>query len=296
MKAIKQMELAIATDFGGEALQLEEIEHLLRQISEAGFTHIHWCHEWDGDYIYSVYEMQQIREWLDQYGLKAKALHATKGSRRNVNLVEGHYRKDYTSDWEYNRKAGVELIKNRVDMAACLGAEEIVLHLYVPHFTIRKQPEVKEKFYTQVKKSLDELCPYCLQKGVKICLENLFDMPGEYVLEQWDRLLPAYPEEFLGICLDTGHGYMSWGEKLPEIIRKYRDRIYAVHLHDNNGTVDFHLLPGEGQIPWKEVMRELKGAAYELPLLLELVSYEKDVKSFLEKAYDAGNWLMELYK
>ncbi|HCD45106.1 MAG TPA: sugar phosphate isomerase/epimerase, partial [Lachnoclostridium sp.] len=50
-------------------------------------------------------------------------------SKRNVNLIDGHYRKDYTSDVEYNRKAGVELIKNRVDLAAYMGAKEIVLHL-----------------------------------------------------------------------------------------------------------------------------------------------------------------------
>ena len=286
------MELAIATDFAGESARLEDIEAVLKKISEAGFTHIHWCHEWDGDYIYSVYEMQQIKLWMDKYGLKAKALHATKGSRRNVNVIHGHYRRDYTSDWELNRKAGVELIKNRVDMAKCLGAQEIVLHLYVPHLTIQKQPEFKEKFYRQVKKSLDELCPYCLEQGIKICLEYLFDMPGDVVIEQWDRLLPEYPEEFLGLCLDTGHGFMSWGDKLPEIIEKYGNRIYAVHLHDNYGTVDFHLLPGEGAIEWKYVMQALKKSAYKSPILLELNSNGKETDAFLKEAYETGQWLM----
>lgn len=290
------MELAIATDFAGESTRLEDIERLLKQIKEAGFTHVHWCHEWEGDYIYSRWEMEQIKEWFDKYGLKAKALHATKGSRRNVNMIDGHYRKDYTSEWEYNRKAGVELIKNRVELAACLGAGEIVLHLYVPHLTIQKQPEVKERFYAQVKKSLDELCPYCLEKGVRICLENLFDMPGDVVLEQWDRLLGAYPKEFLGICLDTGHGYMSWGSQMADIIRKYGDRLFAVHIHDNCGTVDFHLLPGQGQIKWPEIMAALKNSAYELPLLMELNSYTADNEGFLKEAKEAGEKLMKLYE
>lgn len=289
------MKLAIATDFAGESTRLEDIEDVLKKISEAGFTHVHWCHEWEGDYIYSAYEMQQIKEWMDKYHLKAKALHATKGSRRNVNVMDGHYRRDYTSDWEFNRKAGVELIKNRVDMAKCLGAGEIVLHLYVPHLTIQKQPELMEKFYGQVKKSLDELCPYCMDCGIRICLENLFDMPGDIVLNQWDRLLPQYPKEFLGICLDTGHGFMSWGNQLSEIIKKYGERIYAVHLHDNYGTVDFHLLPGEGAVEWKAVMKALKASAYELPLLLELNSCGQDTDSFLRKAYKAGKWLMETF-
>jgi sugar phosphate isomerase/epimerase len=291
---MKQINLAVATDFAGEGTQLEDIEQMLKRTSEAGFTHIHWCHEWDGDYLYSSWEMEQIREWMELYGLKAKGVHASKGSGRDVNMIKGHCRRDYTSQWEYNRKAGVELIKNRVDLASCIGAKEVVLHLYVPHLTIEKNPEVKEIFYTQVRKSLDELYPYCLEKGVKICLENLFDMPGEYILEQWDRLLAVYPEEFLGICLDTGHAFMSWGDSITDIIRKYGNRIYAVHLHDNKGTVDFHLLPGEGRICWKEVMAALRESAYELPLVLEINCYEDDTKSFLKEAYQAGSMLMKL--
>lgn len=289
---MKQIELAIATDFAGESTRLEDIEQLLKKISNAGFTHIHWCHEWDGDYIYSRFEMEQIREWMDKYHLKAKGIHASKGSRRNVNMIAGHYRKDYTSQWEYNRKAGVELIKNRIDMAACLGTKEIVLHLYPPHLTMEKNPEVKEQFYTQVVKSLDELCPYCMEKDVRICLENLFDMPGEYIFEQWDRLLSRYPENFLGICLDTGHAFMSWGDSLTDIIQKYESRIYAVHIHDNKGTVDFHLLPGDGKICWEDVMPALRKTTYELPIVLELCCYEDNIEHFLEEAYNVGCMLM----
>ena len=289
-------ELGISTDFAGESGRLEEIEETLRKISEAGFTHIHWCHEWDGDYIYSPYEMLQIREWMDRYGLKAKGVHASKGSVRNVNVQCGHSRRDYTSDWEYNRKAGVDLIKNRVDLAQCLGAEEIVLHLYCPHLSMRTDPQLKDRYYAQVKRSFDELQPYCMEKGVKICIENLFDIPEKYVLGQWDWLLKEYPPEYMGICLDAGHGYMVWRERLPELIRKYRGRIYAVHLHDNIGSVDFHLLPGDGQMDWKKVMQELAGSAYQLPLVLEVNSCEESAEEFLKRAFAAGERLQGYYE
>ncbi len=292
---MEQIELGIATDFAGESPQIEEVEKILYKAAKAGFTHIHWCHEWDGDYLYSSYEMEQIKEWFEKYGLKAKALHASKGSRRNVNILNGHYRKDYTSDIEYNRKAGVELIKNRVDLADCLGATEIVLHLYVPHITIRKRPEVKKEFYTQVYKSMDELQPYCIKKGVRICIENLFDMPEEEQLEQLDLLFAQYPPEFLGFCLDTGHANMIWGKDIPKIIEKYGERLYAVHLHDNKGAVDFHLIPGEGSIKWPAVMKAIAKSAYIPPLVMELNCYEDDMEEFLQKAYKAGIWLNEMY-
>lgn len=288
------MELAVNTDFADESTQLEQIKLTLEQIARAGFTHMHWCHEWDGEYMYSSYEMRQIREWMDEYGLRSKALHSTKGSAKNVNVRDGHYRKDYTSNWEYNRRAGVELIKNRVDLAEALGASEMVLHLYVPYITIRRQPEAKEDFYACVCKSLDELMPDCLEKKVRICLENLFDMPGEYMLEAWDRLFARYPKEFLGLCYDTGHANMVWRESAPEILARYADRLYAVHIHDNNGAMDSHWIPGDGSICWEKVMGTIAQSAYEGPLLLELTCNDRDTERYLKRAYEAGRRLEEL--
>ncbi len=291
----RRIELAVNTDFAGESTQLEKIRDTLEKIARAGFTHIHWCHEWDREYLYSTYEMRQIREWMDAYGLRSKALHATKGSVKNVSVWEGHYRKDYTSNWEYNRRAGVELIENRVDLAKVLGAGEIVLHLYVPYLTIQRQPEVKEEFYTCVYRSLDELMPYCLEKKVRICIENLFDMPGEYMLEAWDRLFARYPKEFLGLCYDTGHANMVWRKEAPEILAQYGERLYAVHIHDNNGTMDSHWIPGDGSIQWEAVMETISKSAYEGPLLLELVCGDQDVDQYLRRAYQAGCELEELF-
>ncbi len=286
-----RIELGIATDFDGECAELERLKELLGKITKAGFTHIHWCHEWDGDYIYSAYEMQQIREWMDEYGLRAKALHSTKGSRREISIRGNHYRKDYTSDWEFNRKAGVELIKNRVDLAQCLGASEIVLHLYVPYIAIQENPDVKENFYECVYKSMDELMPYCIQRNIRICLENLFDVPSKYMLESWDRLFAKYSPEFLGLCFDSGHANIIWGNEMIQVLRRYADRLYAVHLHDNNGEADSHMIPGDGRIDWKSVMELLSESAYEGPLVLELINHEKDTDLFLKRAYEAGKEL-----
>lgn len=293
---MNRTELAINTDFKDESTQLECLKDDLAKIAGAGFTHIHWCHEWDGDYLYSPYEMDQIREWMELYGLKSKGLHAAKGSYRDVNVREHHYRKDYTSDWEYNRRAGVDLIKNRVDLAAVLGASEIVLHLYVPYQTIQRQPEVRENFYACVCRSLDELMPYCMHRGVKICLENLFDMPAEYMLEIWDRLFAKYPPEFLGLCYDTGHANMIWQERSPEVLHTYKDRLFAVHIHDNDGRNDLHQIPWDGTIAWERVAKLLAQSAYQGPLLLELSCREEDPDHFLQRAYDFGCRLNSLYR
>ncbi|MGL4736218.1 MAG: sugar phosphate isomerase/epimerase family protein [Cellulosilyticaceae bacterium] len=293
---MSRVELAIATDFQGEDVEVEKIEETLKRIANAGFTHIHWCHEWDGDYIYSTYEMLQIREWMIQYGLKAKGIHATKGSRKPIERINYHYRKDYTSEITYNRKAGVELIKNRVDLAACIGATEIVLHLYVPYETVANDPEQKEHFYQQVYASLDELEPYCLEKGVRICIENLFDITQEMMEESLERLFSKYDQAFLGFCIDTGHANMIWQDEMVQFIERYKDRLYAMHLNDNDQKGDGHHIPGDGTIKWPEVMAVIGESVYQAPLLMELSCREKDVEKFLERAYKQGVMLHEMYE
>lgn len=296
------MELGINTDFDREFETVEEIEESIRQIAEAGFTHMHWCYEWDGDYLYARSEMRQIRGWMDKYGLKAKSLHASKGSRRGADEVNAHYRKDYTSTVEDNRIAGVELIQNRVELAHILGASEIVLHMYLPHKTFEKDPAVKDIFYGQVFRSLDELEPFCRERGVRICVENLFEAPGEMQIEQFDRLFSRYPADFLGICLDTGHANLVWGADFVEkFAGRFKDRLYSVHLHDNlgwgtqPGCNDAHMLPGECGIDWKPLMDVLRKSAYEQPWVLEVMKPAgEDTMAFLSRARKAGEWMDSL--
>lgn len=295
------MELGINTDFMGEPDTIEEIENCLKLIAQAGFTHMHWCFEWDGDYLYARAEMQQIREWMDRYGLRAKSLHSSKGSRRgDVSHRLAHYRKDYTSSVEYNRIAGTELIKNRVELAHVLGATEIVLHMYLPYQDFAEVPGAKEAFYEAVYRSLDELQPFCREKNVRICIENLFEAPGELQIEQFGRLFERYPADFLGLCLDTGHANLVWGNDLvKEVVERFGDRLYSIHMHDNKGwgdepgCNDAHLLPGEGSIDWKALMAALRKTAYEEPWVLEVCKPAgEDDGAYLRRAKAAAEWMV----
>ena len=293
------MELAIATDYRGEFRKIEDIEACLHEIAEAGFSHIHWCFEWIGEYIYSKAEMYQIREWMEKYGLKAKSLHASNGSNCGDAKQKGHYRKDYTSEMESNRIAGRELIENRVELAHIIGATEIVLHMYLPFLDFQNKPESKEVFYRQVLRSLDELEPFCKERNVRICIENLFEAPGELQLEQFDLLFARYPKEFLGFCLDTGHANLVWGDSFIEVLaERYKDRLFSIHMHDNKGRGDEPgcgdavRLPGEGNIEWKRLMGGLRTSVYELPWILEVKKpAEEDTAAYLKRAKEAGAWM-----
>ena len=310
--------LAFSSDYSSSSAELEnkcmdELENCLKKISNAGFSHVHWAHEWDGDYTYSIYEMIQIKEWFDKYNLKAKGVHATEGSSRSTTKSKYHYRweiqnrRDYTSENELNRLAGVDLIKNRIDLSHIIGATEIVLHMQLPYKSFEQDESFRTRYYNQIIKSLSELEYYAKAKNVKICVENLLGTPNEHQVYQFDLLFNRFDKDFLGFCFDTGHANIT-GTDCLELAKRYSDRIFMIHLCDNVGITgqnawddgaimtpcDQHKLPFEGNFDWDGLAKVLANSPYELPCVLETCFKEDDETAYLERALKLGSKFSDL--
>jgi sugar phosphate isomerase/epimerase len=52
-------------------------------------------------------------------------------------------------------------------------------------------------------------------------------------------------------------------------LNEYHDKIFALHLHDNNATEDQHLLPYLGNLDWKHFMQTINATAYTKSFVLE---------------------------
>lgn len=98
--------------------------------------------------------------------------------------------------------------------------------------------------------------------GVNLALENL--RKPRYLEFIFDRIQSAR----LGFCYDSGHEH-CWSPEL-DLLEKYGDKLMALHLHDNDGTGDQHLLPLEGSVPWARIMAHLTRLQYPGDLTLEI--------------------------
>ncbi|MCL2472048.1 MAG: sugar phosphate isomerase/epimerase [Treponema sp.] len=274
--------LAMTSDFHGESRKSAEIHGALVRIAKTGFSHVHWCHEWTGSYVYSVYEMLQIREWCGELGLAVKGVHASSGEN-NADL------KHYVSPNEYNRLAGLELIKNRVDLAHLLDAEAIVLHLDLPWQRFEAEKDYRDHFYKNTQKSFDELESYCTSRRIRVCVENGI-IPPAHTRYMFDTLFSRYNNDYMGLCFDTGHANIMCGENRLEFAERYNDRLFMIHIHDNKGKEDEHLLPFTGSFDWEGFAPVLARSPYRFPLLVES-SYREagDDTAWLEKAFLAGS-------
>lgn len=247
----------------------------LRRIAEAGFTHIHWCHHWNTDFIYSEAEINQIGHWLTEYGLQLNDLHGSDGQE-----------KYWLSPQEYQRLAGVELVKNRLKMAARLGSHVVIMHIPAEP----KLPHTNELFWQQLRKSLDELEPYATERGVRIAAENL-----TYNFDTLEKLFAQYSPDYLGLCYDSGHANI--GDDEMSRLEALKDRLIALHLHDNDGTRDQHTLPFAGTIDWPRLTHIIARSSYTKCVSLEVQIHHTDIEeepAFLAEAYHRGRRLAQM--
>lgn len=99
-------------------------------------------------------------------------------------------------------------------------------------------------------------------KGLKIriCLENLTKF-ARSVDELMAVVNQLDPDRF-GICLDTGHLNMNDGDQTRFILTA-GDRLHALHIADNEGERDQHMMPfGKGNVDFAAVVKALREIDY----------------------------------
>lgn len=255
----------------------------LDAIRRAGFTHINWNPDAGSSYIYSRGEMEHIADLIRGAELGVKTLHAAHGHHRVMEISSPHLdrRKDFTSPLEWRRRAGIELVENRLIMARILGCDNVVLH--VPLIgTPEGTPD--EGFTANLFRAFDALRPAAEREGVSIAVENLSDSPRA-ACALLEGLFERYPKEYMGWCYDSGHAHLT-GFTFP-LLHAFRERMTATHLHDCFGARDDHLLPGDGNLDWDEAVRLIAESSYEMPLNFETPPerYSCSIECFYERAY-----------
>lgn len=109
------------------------------------------------------------------------------------------------------------------------------------------------------------------------------DLAGENL--QGDQHLLALLENFdISLCLDTGHLGVSGNYPLLE---DYFFRVSCLHLHDNFGNKDTHLIPGDGKLPladWLDLLPKGLELHLEVNRGLSDIYSKMDEEEFLLRA------------
>lgn len=160
----------------------------------------------------------------------------------------------------------------------------VVMHLT----TSRECPLYNEIGLERIKR----IVKHAKALGIKIAFENTRKKGYlEYVLSN-------IKDENVGVCFDIGHYHCHFNDEFD--FELFKDRYFAVHLHDNDKTDDLHLLPFDGTVNWKAVLPKLKENNYKGPITLELC-YRYDylnqsLLGFYKEGYKRGKKLLDIYE
>lgn len=257
-KVFLVMKIALNTDYcGGTGNPVPR----LKAIAEAGFTHIHWCHHWCTDFFYTAPELRTIKQAFKDFGLTLLDIHGSTGSEKCW----------YSTD-ESVRQAGVLLVRNRLEMFAELGGIGTLM-MHIPGYRYSMTEEERAVQTAQLEalyRTLDELMADCEKYNCPIAVENMPDDTFEVI----NALMKKYDPKWMGITYDSGHGNMRTCKGLDNL-EVVKDRLMALHLHDNDGTGDQHQPPLFGNLDWQRMADILDASGYKQ----EMLSFEVSMRN-----------------
>ena len=258
-------EIAVVVHNSNETVSVVET---INSIKKAGFKNV-FVQWYDEDW--EISQEEQVR-LCKENGLNIIFAHL---GYRTINQI-----------WEdtLEGESLVEKYQNDIKNCSENGIKMVIMHLT----TKRTAPMYNEIGLYRIRRIVE----YAKKLNVKIAFENT-RIRGylEYVLSN-------IKDENVGLCFDVGHYHVHFNDEFN--FEFFKDRIFAVHMHDNDKTDDQHLLPFDGTIDWQSAINKLKEANYQGPITLELC-YRNDylklgIDEFYQKGYEVGRKLSEMFE
>jgi sugar phosphate isomerase/epimerase len=209
-------------------------------------------------------------------------------------------------DYDFpNREYTEEIVRRSIVASGILGVKAVTIHGGT-HFGSSDFKKNKQDNIEYFKPHLE----LAAKSGTSIAIENLFNKRNvewnkrtaryltraEELVDLVDTLGESYDN--VGITWDFGHANeMGWNQ--VEALKLIGSRLISLHVNDNFGVLDDHLMPYHGEIEWEPLMKTLKEIgykgvfAYETHKATERVP-EGVIDSFLRYTYDLGNYLISL--
>ena len=182
------------------------------------------------------------------------------------------------------RRDSVRYIQDAIDTAGRLGAPYVSL---CPGMTLFGQD--LEQGWAQLRRSFTELLDYAAGTDVVLLIEPAHKAESTLILtvEDGQRMIEEIGSERMGILLDTGHANLN-GEDLAQVVASLKGVPLHIHIDDNHGQGDAHLVPGEGSIDFAPFAQALREIDYQGFVSAELgFQYTLDPDPAVEKTYAA---------
>lgn len=237
----------------------DEVSAMLEHAPNTGFKYvdIHGPMTWSPQAIESL-DTKALKKRIEDAGLKCAGLYPPGYGGATPEQIETH----------------AKAIAKATKLCAELGG----VHVVSTGAVGRKDYDVSSVI--SCVQRIIELLPS--DNKVNVALEPHYGNVIEQV-EDYDKIFGEINHPCVGICVDTGHFHSAKVDTIG-LIRKYKDKIFDVHLKDHIGTQSVAI--GHGEVDLPAIFGTLKEINYKSTITLELeVKDVENAPEYIEEAY-----------
>lgn len=218
-------------------------------------------------------DIKQLKSLVEYYGVPIIG-YTTEMNAYPYNMMIGD---------EKMRRDSIDYVKLSMDMAKEMGADfTLISAAHAGYYA------TTEEIWERLMLNMRELTEYADQLDHKLILEALTPYETNVVKSANDLVevfnqIPS--KNLVGMC-DIVPPYVQH-ESIMAYFDKLGEKMYHMHIIDSDGNSDTHVMPGEGNLPLKELMAELKEINYQGYLTIELVTaYINEPRLYARRAIE----------
>ena len=251
---MKDVSLCTAIFSGARGMSVP-MDRALDMTARAGFRYVEFSNDdTPPDRFHTLVESSGLEVWSVHGCLEAEAAGADRGQREKAIDAE------------------IERMEKRACFAPCP---------YVIHYLSRINDRSLDPYWHD---SVGRVLEKSSSLGFLLAVETVAYKPEKNErhpkTEEVVDFVRSFGSDKIGICMDVNHS--NTDEILTDAVRTCEDLIATIHVSDNQGEREQHLLPGDGIIDFDETMTAAREAGYEGPLNLEcLTEGEKTLELFV---------------
>jgi sugar phosphate isomerase/epimerase len=225
--------------------------------------------------------LQDVKSICGDAGLAIDSIHGVFGDAY-----------DPSSPDESVRRFAIDTYREEAAVALELGGPMVVVH---PSPLLAMAPEdlnEAAEHEAPLRRSLEDLARAGEELGVVYLIENL--PPNTWIGSDsiaLGAMVRDIDSPHLRMCFDVGHAYINGA--IANQLAGCADVIEYLHIHDNDGQEDSHLMPGDGHIDWSSVGENITRHAMNSPMMLEVFYLADRLESELSDGLGSrlADWL-----
>ena len=261
--------------------QRNPLEHCFMDAKEYGYDYIEL---WGGrPHAYApdlkAGDINEVRRLIEKYEMPV------------LGYTPEHnaYPYNYMIGSEAQRRDAIDYLKLSLEMAKEMGAEFVLTSPANGGYLA-----TYDQLWSRLEKNIQELGDYAAKLEIKLVFEALTPYESNFftrandLVELFRRVDNPY---VVGMC-DIVPPFVQH-ESIMAYFDKLGNKMDHMHIIDGENGSDTHLIPGEGNIPIKEMLYEMKRIGYDKTATLELVTnYINEPRFYAKRAIDNMRELM----